>query len=316
MNRCVPVPTDRQLSRDIGWILSSPSLINPAFHRLFCGPDLPGTTCPLFQPPYPLSAEQSDQIRSLLRQRRHYLLGIYYETLWHHLLEQHPEIQILARNLQVQKVHTTLGEYDLIYQHTSDQAPRHRELAVKFYLGIPGTSEAESSPWHHWIGPGLKDRMDRKLARLLEHQITLSDTPEGQQTLTQNIIPAVTRKEILLQGYLFYPVNAPCPAPEGVHPQHHRGYWATQGELADWPLINNSDLIMTIVPKHLWLSPYTTTDNEVDGYTTRSLQKLQLSDPLMVVACYRNGHQLYERLRFFLVPTDWLALAREVIQMP
>lgn len=312
MNRRVPVPTDKQLSRDIGWILSSPPLIDPAFHHFFCGSRLPDTPCPLFKPPYPLSKGQSNQVCSLLRQRRHHLLGIYYETLWHHLLEQHPEIRILARNLQVQKDQATLGEYDLIYQHTTDQVTRHRELAVKFYLGIPCATGTGPGSWNHWIGPGLKDRMDRKLARMLEHQATLSDTPEGQYTLAQNAIPAVTRKEILLQGYLFYPVHGYCPSPEGAHPDHHRGYWVTQEHLVNWLHTHDHKLPLALVPKHLWLSSYTATPEEADLYSAHSLRQLELSDPVMVIACNQGNQLLRERFRFFLVPADWPALAQDV----
>ena len=308
--------SDSQLSSDINWILTSPPLLTPAFQDYFCDPYLPDCPAAVFSLPYPLTPKQGRELRHTLNSRRNHLLGIYYETLWQFLMQQHYGLEVLASNLQVQKHTDTLGEYDLIYQHPADGSTRHRELAVKFYLGVPDGSEAKDSHWNQWIGPGLKDRMDRKLARMLNHQITLSDTTEGKAALEQRHIPSVNKKEILLQGYLFYPATHHCSAPTGAHPDHLRGYWVNSDQLADWSAVCDQQLIFAITPKHLWLAPLSLALTEANIQTIPELQRMSIQEPLMIMACDRSGHQLQERFRFFLVPDHWPEQAQRVIQLP
>lgn len=215
----------QDLRQSLEWIQTSPTLFSRAASVWM-------TDCPLpcGVPPLSLHDGMISKLAERIKQRNNPLLGIYYETLWQWLLEQHPDFELLAHNLQVgahQKKTLsaetasvehpapspgrTLGEFDLIYR--CQGSVFHRELAVKFYLGLPsaltGLERHRTSPWHHWIGPGLRDRLDRKLNRLIHHQINLSDHPESQQTLNLMGIKALPEKEILIQGRLFYPLLAP-----------------------------------------------------------------------------------------------------------
>ena len=221
-------------------------------------------------------------------------LGIYYEYLWHFLLSRHPGPDLLAHNLQVSRINNgvkkTLGEYDLIYRCNGKLY--HRELAVKFYLGVPLTSASES-PWQHWVGPGLKDRLDRKMHRLLEHQIRLSDTPEGGQALSQFGSDRV-QKEVLIQGCLFYPMFAHCPAPVDINPDHRRGYWLTINDYRQWLSKQRPAPRSKILNKPFWLDNEGPEDHLPPTEHLKALSRNRL--PQMVK---------HNRQYLFVVPNDW-----------
>ena len=238
-----------------------------------------------------------------INQKQRLRLGIYYETLWHCLLESHPEYTMLAHNLPVrvrkENATITLGEFDLIYQYQNQMF--HRELAVKFYLGVPDSDESSvHSPHNHWVGPGLKDRLDRKMQRTLNHQINLGDISEGQQALKSLGIHSVN-KEVFIQGRLFYPLHGHCPPPVYSHPDHLRGIWMTRSEFNDWYSHYNIQHFFIpvklqwigFIPPETWLS--------VDELLSElnSLQTPQL--------VYTTKHCL------FIVPDQWPEDARRIV---
>lgn len=295
-----------QLSRDLRWIQNSPVLFNQDCHDCFTSRVLTGSQQPLSDCGPALDSQQADHIRATLSKKRWHLLGIYYETLWHYLLEQHPAIEILARNLQIQKAdRSTLGEFDLIYKHLDTSETVHLELAVKFYLGIPGSLNQTCSPWHQWVGPGLKDRMDRKLHRLLHHQITLSQTVEGQAAIATLGIRQLTRR-ICLHGYLFYPVHGDCQPPEHCNPDHLKGYWIAEPELYQW-LSNQRQALFYFRPGKLrWLASLHESTDQQPYDRDKLCQALSaISEPELVVACHQHVDGYYEHSRFFVIPDGW-----------
>lgn len=293
--------TFHQLTQDLDWILTSPALLNPQADSRYIGPEKSGNT--------DYSEEQLQLLIEQLSHRRNHLLGIYYETLWQFVLEQSG--QVLAKNLQVQSSDRTLGEYDLLLQTTHSQPIKHRELAVKYYLGIPGQND-QPTPWNHWVGPGLKDRMDRKLNHLLHHQITLSQTEPGKAALEKLGIKAV-EQEILLQGYLFYPAFTPCPAPEQVNPKHLKGHWVAISQLEDWlsQVHNLSTAVFYPLEKSLWLSPVRGKVDISQQFSSERLlghMKAQMTEeaqPRLISQCRQKDEELHEESRFFVVPDDW-----------
>ncbi|MGI9274751.1 MAG: DUF1853 family protein [Endozoicomonas sp.] len=313
-------PSTDQLSRDITWILFSPSLFGPTAADCFISQPLAG--CPANS--FNLSEKDAQDILWKLARRRSHLLGIYYETLWQHILQMHPDTQLLAHNLQVQSEQVTLGEFDLIYRQSqladNHQPFYHRELAVKYYLGVPGI-DSQNSPWRCWVGPGLRDRMDRKLNRMLNHQITLSDTDAGKQVLEHLGIEKVTQ-EVLIQGYLFYPTEGLCPEPEVANPEHLRGYWVAISQLESWLQERDSDetgeLHFIRLPKLQWLSKFHRQETPDRVYTRQRLTahlKVQLHSnpqPVLVSACLLQENIFSEAFRFFVVPDNWLENARKV----
>ncbi len=224
--------SSESLYHALRWIQNSPPLFGQSAGTEFLDSALSAPS-DYFLP----SDEDIRQLQTIVTTKNNHLLGIYYETLWQFILDQSENTTLTANNLQVQGDHGTLGEFDLIYQHQGQYI--HRELALKFYLGIATGEHKQNpqvqksgqiSPWNHWVGPGLKDRLDRKLQRLSQHQIRLGKTNEGEEALYRLGIRNITR-EILIQGILFYPIEGHCPPPEFSHPDHLRDHFPDTGLL-------------------------------------------------------------------------------------
>lgn len=334
MNDFLHQSTHHTLYQALQWVQNSPPLFNQRANPLCLNQPLPDDT-----PPFLPDTEQLNQLASLLSQKGNPLLGIFYETLWQFLLNKLPDCQLLANNLQVQHLiddqKQTLGEYDLIYRH--NQQVIHRELAVKFYLGIPcPDSQKNGSSWQQWVGPGLKDRLDRKIDRLIQHQIKLGDTDEGQQALIKLGINLPVKREVLVQGRLFYPLYCPdtaeapiinlaerlqkpptstmenntalmCQPPEYSNPSHLRGFWLTVSQFLLCFEPTSEDFIYQIPKKTQWLNQQS--DSRYLDHTILLSQLGQQSHPIYVIATHR---ELQVLLHLFIVPDDWPQRAKAV----
>jgi uncharacterized protein len=137
---------------------------------------------------------------SQLKSRR---LGYYFEALWQYFINADPQLELLAHNLPVRDAGRTLGEFDIIYTDHSHQQTYHLELAIKFYLHTPSPVLPERITLDQWLGPSCVDRLDKKLHRLIDHQIVLSEQAPAKAVL-QSLGLDVLHKEIALKGRLFY----------------------------------------------------------------------------------------------------------------
>jgi hypothetical protein len=244
-------------------------------------------------------------------------LGVYFEKLWLFVLENYPRIELLAHNLPVTNNSRTLGEFDFIYYCRNRKRPIHLEIAVKFYLGVEssGNDLNGKNNWHHWVGPGGKDRLDIKLLRMINHQCQLSQTPEGQAmlaTLGIDNIEAIDQ-EICLKGYFFFPLLETCRAPVSANHKHLSGFWARLGQLKN-PESGLHNYQWLILPKMSWLSP------ECDHDETHPLSLDMLCEqvghrfennpfPIMVQGIKRSpllkGERISVSPRGFIVPDNW-----------
>ncbi|WP_299732891.1 DUF1853 family protein [uncultured Endozoicomonas sp.] len=287
------------LHQALHWIQSAPPIFCSDAHPLCVDRPLPHNLSPIVP-----NTEQHEALASRLIEKGNPLLGMFYETLWQFLLDELPNTQLLAHNRQVNQVidgrKTTLGEFDLIYRH--QQRVFHRELAVKFYLGVPDQDNSEDdSPWNQWVGPGLKDRLDRKMNHLLQHQVTLGETTAGRESFKALNARGSLEKEALIQGRLFYPLSSygHCPAPQFSNPEHLKGTWLTVNELHSWAQLKDG-YEFQLPAKREWL-------NETPLSTLYSHNELQhrlsdLKQPLYVLACHQS---LPLPLHVFIVPDHW-----------
>ncbi len=251
MNQTTPSrPADRPLKAELDWLIDSPVLLTPAAHPTILPAPLPHLTAGLKQHLRSSLHRQKvlEECQEALAQRLSLRLGIRYESLWQSITRQIPDCDVLATNVQVQENHRTLGEFDLLYK--AGQHTIHQELAIKFYLGTPGSR----GDWCEWIGPDKADQLARKLRLMFDHQITLSDTEAGKNTLLALTgTPQHWQKEILLQGYLFYPWRQPCASPFGANTQHLRGDWLPLQQLEEYLMPFASDVFMVPQRQH-WLA--------------------------------------------------------------
>lgn len=125
-------------------------------------------------------------------------LGFYYQHACMSHFASHPNYQIKASEIQVfeyneaLKQNKTLGEIDFLIQNQDTQELEHWEVAVKFYLLDQGL----------WYGPNRGDRLDLKLAHMLEHQLKMSQTAAFKAQYPEYANTQIVPK-LLLQGRLY-----------------------------------------------------------------------------------------------------------------
>ncbi|MCV6614988.1 MAG: DUF1853 family protein [Cellvibrionaceae bacterium] len=216
--QCRPPHSDSQAQRELDSLLHGPELIELQQLAQAASP-LPHLPCPEPQ------ANSSGQRR----------LGLYAEDLLAGALTApNSPYQMLARNLQVAvgPARRTLGEFDFIVRERASGLTAQLELACKYYLGLPAADCP--SQRSQWLGPNCNDRLDKKIDRLLSHQLTLGQRPEARALLQQQLGLAPEQplaSYYLLRGRLYYPAFDTMAAPAQAAPGHLRGLWCSQAEL-------------------------------------------------------------------------------------
>lgn len=164
-------------------------------------------------------------------------LGRYAESLLQLALPLLPGHQLLASQLPVRSEGLSLGEIDYLLR-PPDGPLLHIELAVKFFIALPTERGLV------YVGPGLRDALELKLARLFAHQLQLAQWPAGRQALATD---APIQPMAWLRGRLFYR-ELDEAAPALLAADHLRGWWRCWGEAlpqqrADslWRALNKPD---------------------------------------------------------------------------
>ena len=229
--------------RDLAWVIGAPELLWPT--------EAPPTLQPIAHEQ--ALHEASQWLRALdeapralvevLSQRRDGRLGAYVERLIEFWLAQHPDVEQVITGLQVQDSSRTLGAFDLLLKRRALDIWEHWELTIKFYLCVDS-----QVAWSGWLGPHGRDRLDKKLSHMSDHQLTLSLRPESRARLSlaglsteQKIIPRAWVKGVLFDhwclesdrarrsGHLHSERSALATAPNGGAPA--RGVWLRRAEL-------------------------------------------------------------------------------------
>ncbi|WP_097460693.1 DUF1853 family protein [Mangrovitalea sediminis] len=287
--------------RHLAWLLTSPSLL--ANESLAVQPLKPAEVA------QKLKALDShpETLLSRLGERQSHRLGVYFEQLYRFALEHFMDCEVVLQNQQIQENQHTLGELDFIVRRHQDQRVEHHEIAVKFYLGyVPDSEEPD------WWGPDSRDRLGRKLHRLLTHQARLCEQATTRTFLQQLDIKQVYPR-IFLRGYLFNPVaGQPVPGlPPGTSEQSPRGYWLRQAEAQRHPC--PKDRLRVPLRKPDWLGPLQLPgDTQVSGASGDipiSQRTGERAHPQLFADLERTEKGFWlERERFFIVPENWPAL--------
>ena len=245
-----------QAVRDLTWALFSPSIISGIGDRW---PGIEENWIPQTEKTAAWLTEldaNSEQLYLYLNKKQQnknnsFKLGIYFENLLSFFFENHPDYELLGRNIKVNDSKRTLGEFDFIYYDKCHAINVHHEVAVKFYLQL--SSKLTDQPWSRWLGPGCLDRFDIKLLKMLGHQSHLSDTPEGQIILKQLNVPNLI-KRISLKGCLFSPyIHVAADFPY-ANQNRLSGQWCYVAELEKF-LENEIDNVWLPLRKQQWLAP-------------------------------------------------------------
>lgn len=159
----------------------------------------------------------ADALAAQPRPRR---LGLHFENLVAALIQHSERYRLVARNVPLRLNGKTLGELDMLIEDRETHELMHWELALKFYLGLPGEPEARA-----WPGPNNpKDQLTRKIDHLYHQQLPRSAEPAVAALLAEQGLH-VDRRVLLTRGRLFYPANGSVTPPAEVTDEHEWGTW-------------------------------------------------------------------------------------------
>jgi len=294
----------RGLSADLAWAIGSPSLCAPS-------PLIPRDSWfTREQDAFEANLDALDRQPHDLAQRigslRDKRLGAYFEALVAFWLEQHPHYELLGRNIQVVDEGRTLGELDFVFGDGSQVV--HLEVALKYYLGLRVHGRC------YWVGPAVRDRLDIKLAKLVDKQSSLAMEAACRRQLRAQGLPTPTRSMIMLKGMLF------CPAEP---PHQHADLSGRPGTSPQWTWTSLQGLELSslhyweLLEKPNWLAGlHMGPETYLDSANLRAAVQEQWARhlrPLMLVK--RTKARPYPEIsRHFIVPDGWCERALEMIQ--
>ncbi|MFC5076909.1 DUF1853 family protein [Vibrio thalassae] len=202
-------------------------------------------------------------------------LGFLYQELCRRQFEASHPYRVVAEELQLQQDNRTIGAIDFVLENLTTQQIEHWEVAIKFYLLKDG----------YWYGPNAKDRLDKKLHRMLEHQLMMTRTAAFQSLYPD--FEDITQ-HLLMQGRLYInPFENPT-IPEyclglKINPKRVTGFWCYQSQ---FDKINEPVYLLT---KPLWAT----------GLTAKGKSPVTELPPHFIHCQSDTGHF------WFVVPNDW-----------
>jgi uncharacterized protein len=287
------------LVRDLAWIAWSPPLLQPG-----CLPirdPLQGSVWRseperLWHRLLALDAEP-DARAALLSPTSDFRLGTYYERLWHALLDMAPDVQVIARNIRLYQGHRTLGELDLLVE-TADQAVTHFELAIKFYLGVPGAiaDSMEHTPASSWVGPNPRDNLQNKMRRLAEHQLPLGERID----LATERLPRPQSSCAWLQGQVFFPRHQTMAPPVGLATPD-QNYWMCSTAWGAQDVNTRNE--WAALPHKRWLMPPGANEGVPETENLREDMPVQRAQMLVRKEDVKRNPLLAQRM--MVMPDDW-----------
>lgn len=278
-------PHPAQLLRDLRWAVESPALITHS-------------TAELSLPALPEPGEIDErELEEFMAPYSRFRVGQYFEGLILFWLERIRGLKIIAQHQQVFENEQTIGEIDFLFEDEAGVLT-HWETAVKFYLYCPEDNPAGS----RIIGPNVKDTFERKMRRLLEHQLPLS----------KKHFPEVTRRQAYVKGMIFYHPDHEPPAQlhECLSPLHLRGTWLHFSELNRLH-DQVTDSLFLIREKPDWLSASLCNKKDPRLLSLSDLKQhlqthFQKSDrPILISHLTAEQTCFQEVNRLFIVPNHW-----------
>lgn len=261
---------------DLEWAINSPSLIDS------CVADF--DSLPIIHP----KQIDQDHFLEFLASNPTNRVGRYFETLVLYFLRHIQKFEIIATGQPIVVDKCTVGEIDFLYRDHAGVLS-HLEVAVKFYLHLPGKPHNGS----HLVGPHAADTFERKTEKLVNHQLPLSETH----------CPEVDRRIALMKGRIYYHVRSSdsTVSPLRLAENHNRGFWIHCSELDDLSVRTSGDWQLLTKPHWLTVDPFdqTLTFDQFTNYV-----RAHFSNSIFPLHCasIANGR---EQQRGFIVSDRW-----------
>ena len=176
--------------------------------------DIPSFETPILKP-------LDYTILDLRQLEKHKYLGKRAEYFMLAYLSQVNQYKPVFHSLQVHSDKSTLGELDFLFYDNTKKEWIHLELVCKFYVF---TGENDTDNLEDWIGPNLKDRLDKKIDKLKTHQLQICQRLETQRLLKSlGIDASQVKSQICYKAKLFLPENLLNFKPSLVNPNCIKG---------------------------------------------------------------------------------------------
>lgn len=243
------------------------------------------------------NSRRAAELHEFILGEKDHRLGARFERLIEYGLTRLPGYDCIERRLQVHAEGRTVGEFDFLVQDRSQQRLEHWEVACKFYLGVPQDGTL------HWVGPGKRDSLVRKLTHLTDRQLSLGETPAYQRQARQT--GPISGVRAILKGRLFYPLARQTAFDSGfvfrqergpivLNPRAPRGFWCNFEEFSGL-----RPRAVYVVNKADWLDPQPCSGEVSLARLERDVE----TAPQCVDVVTADGR----RQRGFVVRPDWFA---------
>ncbi|MEM7559651.1 MAG: DUF1853 family protein [Planctomycetota bacterium] len=222
-----------QLTSDLEWVISSPSLLDSKALPTF---EFPPETRTRFQ-----AVDSSDLTSFMDEQCRSHRVGDYFEALVHFALRELAGFNISLAHHQIFDGPRTIGEIDFLLEDSLGRS-LHLEVAVKFFLHLGKVAGLAGE--RALIGPNPADNLHRKLEHLQRHQLPLSERLEHQ----------VDDRKLMMLGRVHHHFLAkPAMDCRQLSSNHLDGIWCRHSEIRD--LVSSyAKSMFRLQRKPFWLS--------------------------------------------------------------
>lgn len=131
-------------------------------------------------------------------------LGKRVEHFFEFYIDQHPNYNILKKNIQVNHNKTTIGEFDFFLEEIETRKVIHVELVYKFYIYLENENEIK-----RYHGPNQHDNLEDKLNKLKNKQFPLLHNPYAKELLDDLDNSTITQELCFLGNTFFHPNTKP-----------------------------------------------------------------------------------------------------------
>jgi len=154
-------------------------------------------------------------------------LGMFVEQTIFQSIEQNPNTELIAKNLQIIENGITIGEIDCLFKE--NEFYTHLEIVYKFYLFDPRINKDEINCW---IGPNRKDSLIEKLDKLRDKQFPLLYHPQTKEILNElNLNANQFTQKVCFKAQLYVPFNHFQENYNLINPSCIVGYYYRLNEL-------------------------------------------------------------------------------------